>query len=60
MARERRYGVFCKRTHNEVHGIGASTKREMQEWIDAIPGYYIATVEVTDLDRELGYVPVPA
>lgn len=60
MANEKRYGVFCKRTHNEVHGIGASNKQQMQEWIDAVPGYYIAIVGVTDADRDLGYVQAPA
>lgn len=60
MATEKRYGVFCKRTHNEVHGIGATCKEQMQHWVDSLPGYYIAMVAVTDEDREHGFIPAPA
>lgn len=58
MATPKRYGVFCNRTHSEVHGTGARSKEEMEQWIrDHCDGgmrfYHVGIVEVKADDTDI-------
>lgn len=55
MSTPKRYGVFCKRTHAEVHGHGATTKEEMQEWVNNVgaPFYYVGIVQMKEHEHDL-------
>jgi len=56
MSTPKRYGVFCKRTHAEVHGHGATTNEEMEQWIKDSHGpqfYYVGIVQMEEHEHDL-------